>query len=407
MAVFNRLLFSQLKIAMSSWLIITMLVAMARFFIPLDAAFSTLALTLVAFGLYGSVLVPKIYFINGRYLSVFKGTSRNNKTFWIKILSQNCILLTCALFVTFVIVVVSKIKLPDDYLRTLPALLSPPGICSLIVIVFIFMCFMDCNPVFEKMNRGMPDAKTQLKHYFFSTVGVGLLYGWFYMYMEFSPIFALALLSVGVLTAGIFIGDQSVKTLTRANQLKVSMLSLLCVAIIFSCIGFYEYRKSPKSQFLLVSHSDWKFEDIQKVTNAEDWIIWQNQAGSIDKMNTDQLIEMYEKLNQYCPPFRRDTPLRFACHGTPGFRDYQYTGEKLRSEEDVIKLLSSSTEYGQIIGLMYARRLKKPLSKELIVAIERLAEKDGSIQNIARNTMTESYSQDFRYGFELVTIKPE
>jgi hypothetical protein len=404
-AVFNRLLFSQIKIIMFVWTAVTLLMLGARLLTQSNILFGALSLTFIILGFYAGILSPKALFIHGRYLPVLKLSAKNLRLFWLMLILQNFIVILLNVVVGFVCAYSIRSNFPQDYMQESESIFSVSGYICIYMILHLLMVAVDCSQSFDRASSSVFDKKTQARQIVLMVFFILFLYVVSLVYKELSPLLAFALGTLVLFVMVMFLNNQIIRSLNRQLQIKFSLRGIGILTLVFSSIAVFEMQTVQSSTFLLVRDYKWTFSDIQKVTTIEEWILWQNKLKSQEVMTVDQLIESYEKVNQYCPPKPRDNPLSVQCEGLNGYRDYQYTSVPLRTEEDVLKLLSSSNEYAQIMGLMYARKLQKPLSRNIIVAVEFIAEKESTIQGLARNTLSNSFPDNYRDGIVFFTKK--
>lgn len=413
MAVFNRLLYSQIKTIMLSWVLVTAIMLIARMFIQTQHLFSEICFNLMFFGSIFSVMSSKAHFAQGRYGVILKNSTKNLKSYWYLIVLQNVIILSLTFFIIVILSKSINLNIPEEYLQDhIDGLLVSVNVLrlstlswlSISILMLLVLILADCSNPIDRMSRGITDTKTQLV----KVVRWILIYVCVVIIASIgfvSPLLAISLVTLFIYLLGIFLNDECIKTLPRNVRLKTASYGSFVLIFIFLVIGLVEYKVDHNSYFLYMRPKSWSYSDIEKVKNIEEWIMWQNKLKSQDVLTVEQLMETYDKVSQYCPPHSRDNPLTIECEGLNGYRDYQFTSKTLRSEEDVLKLLSSSNEYTQIMGLMYARKLQKPLSKSVILAVEFIAEKESTIQGLARNTLSMSFPIDYRDGMLFVTKK--
>ena len=405
MAVFNRLLLSQIKVIALVWTVVTVFMLGARWFAESHVLFGVFCIIFIMLGSYSGILLPKAYFVHGRYLSVLKLSAKNLKSFWFLLVLQNVIIiiLNASVAVMCVYSVAGHIKVNTIY--DIPSLFTTSGYMCLFIILLLLMIKLDCYQPFDKIGNSVIDKKNKLREIFSLLCLIVFFFAVGILYDKVSPLFAMAFGTVLVFVIMMFTNTQIIKSLHRGLQKKYAAVGAGSLFVVFSLIAVFEMQTVPESEFLWVRENKWAFSDIEKVTSVEEWMMWQNKLRGPDVLTVDQMVEIYDKVNQYCPPKPRDNPLFIECEGSGVYRDYQYTSTSPRSEEDVLKLMSSSNEYAQIMGLMYARKLQKPLSKDIIIAIEVIAEKESTIQGLARNTLSNSFPENYRDGIIFVTKK--
>lgn len=387
MAIFKLILREQLKTLLITWSAVLMVVFILEYFVMSnDPEQGSLLFMGWFFGFVISIATTKAQFFQERYSSVLKSNSRNIFTFWSLIFFQNLILLGLCILVFPLLNAIKVVQVPP--------LISQFEYLGGLVIVFMYMCFMDSLQLVDRIQRNVWAKKEMLKLIISILVISIVIFFLAYMYI-FSPLAAIASASLFALSGFIFRGDDFVKSVPLKSRLKFLLLGSAAIAVfqLLLAIGDQKFSKNPT---YVVRHlKPWSYDDIKAVKSIEGWIAWQNKLSSLKTMSAEQLIASYELLTQLCPPTPRDAPLTVHCVGEPGLTDFQTTGKDSRSEEDVLKLMSASTEYAQIMGLLYARKLLKPLSKDVILAIEYIAEKESTIQGMARNTLTQSYPQNY------------
>ncbi|MCC6137533.1 MAG: hypothetical protein IT287_02795 [Bdellovibrionaceae bacterium] len=379
MAIFRSVLKGQFEYFLMTWFVVAAFNGVFAYFIREQHELVSLGFTFWFSGFVGSLFSAKIRFFQERYFSVLKSNCKNIRLLWFLVFFQNYLLLVFSVAFFILWRLVFKIEL-------LPQI-SVWEYVSYLVLIYLVMCCIDGNQLVDRaqlVTGSRKEIAKQVLLVVFAMVFASIL---IWVYRDYSALLALTVAAL----AFVFMfsrTDEFVKTIPKNINWKITSALSGVVIFVQVCLGFADYKLSTTQNFVLRPEHTWSYADIKNVKTIEDWILWQNKLSSLAPMTAEQVIGSYEILAQLCPPVPRDTPLVVSCVGVPGYVEYQSTGKTLRSEEDVLKLMSASTEYAQIMGLLYARKLKKPLSKDLILAIEYIAEKESTIQGLARNTLT-------------------
>lgn len=396
MAVFRRLLLAQIQTIVIFSITIFIIMLLISYFVGgLPPGEVSIMFWEVTFFL--SLYIAKMQFIQGRYFSVLKNQAKNLRSLWLNVIIQN-ILLFCIAGLSFLLFSkFAPFKISDQ--------MSVWLFASILLTTFLLMCYSDSFQIMDRIQSGAPQRTQVLRLLALMVTIFLLLAGLLLVYVQTSPLLACLLLNVVLLYILIYRSHEAKKTIPAPAKFKI-FISLVALIIIYEgLLGYGDYRFSNVADFYIRPEKTWSFSESKNIKSIEDWVYWQNKLKSLDPMSADEIIASYEILNKYCPPVPRDNPLRVECNGSAELRDYQYTGKKPKSEEDVLRLLSAPSEYSQIIGIIYSRKLKKPMSRDLIVAIEYIADKESTIQGLARNTLTQSYPTDYQDGI-LIDVTP-
>lgn len=350
----------------------------------------TAGLVMLVF-LLSAMLYIKTKFIQERYFSILKLSYSSILNLWKTILLHNFLLLGLGVSIGFATLYFFKVPLWESA--------SLGTIVSSVFFVLIIMCGMDGSQIVEQLDRhrfrDLGVAKSVLflcGALFFATFCI-------WIFVELSPLVAVFTFTLVFGGCVFLLSDELVKTIPSRRRWHLYFGFSMVVSLLQVLLGYADYRYSRTMNYIVVPKNTWAFSDIEKVKTIEDWVYWQNKSQSLDALTPEEIIASYDRLQMLCPPRARDNTLAVDCVGEERLTDYQYTGLKVRSDEEVLQLLSAPTEYAQMVGIFYARRLPKPLSRDLILAIEYIAEREGNIQGLAKNTMSESYSKEYRGGF--------
>lgn len=339
----------------------------------------------------------KTMFIQQRHFSVLKANAYSLRALWRWLLLQNAILIAFSILVLVFLCWFFRFAVED--------FISPWLYMSCVASSLLVMTAMDGN------QYGLSTTSNAYNMGFRKSFLIGfgsslafVILGW--IFIDVSPLLAFCLLMLGLTFGSLFSDSEIGKSFTSSYRWKIFALFAILILVTQAVFGYCDLKFSRVPSYAVVPKATWKFTDIENVKSIEDWVYWQNKLKTLDVMTTEQIIASYDKLHMYCPPRARDNTMEVECVGEENLRDYQFTGFKNRTEEDVLKLLSASTEYSQMMGLLYARKLPKPLSRDMIVAVEYIADKEGNLQGLAKNTLSQSFAKDYRGGFVIRVVKP-
>lgn len=394
MAISLRILFDQLRWQIIVWNVVLSLFAAFYFYYGYFEGLKDIAWGVWVIGFVFSQMVVKTMFTSSRHLSVLKANVKNLKYLWCSIFFQNMVLISVDFLVLAFLLYMFRVD-PFSYISLWEYI-------SIIVAVLIVMCGSDGTSYSENYRRNVYGKGWILS----LTVLVFLAIGYLSMaiHQEVSPLVAYYVVSVVLSGFFAFGTDEIEKTFSKKLKYKMFAMAMIAFTVMQGVFGVLDYKYSKGSQYVIAPKYTWSFQGLESVKSVEDWVEWQNNLKTLDDMSVEQIIASYDRLQMLCSPKARDTILVVRCPGELRMQDYQYTGFKRRSEEEVLKLLSAPTEYAQMMGLLYARKLEKPLSRDMITAIEYVAEKESHIQLLAKNTLTESYPEDYRAGFTVEVI---
>ncbi len=392
MAIRSHILLDQIRWQIIVWNISLAVLAAIYFYYGYFEQLKAISWFVWLVGSGAGIITAKVKFQTSRHLLVLKSTSSNIKNLLIFVCFQNLLLIANAFLILFFLMYIFNSSAFVE--------MSPWNYQALVFYGFLFMCASDLSLA----GSGIHPMKVKTSIWLIPVscvLGLGIAYAFIKIFEEYSPLLSTYLSYLVLLAFFFFATSDVVKLMPKRTRIKCYAISAMAFTVLQLLFGYVDYKYSTNPTYVFAPEQTWDFADIDKVKTIEDWVMWQNKLKTLDSLTAEQIIASYEKLQMLCPPKPRDDVTKVECVGEHRNRDYQFTGSKVRSEEEVLQLLSAPTEYAQMMGMFYARKIPKPLTADMIKAIEYIAEKDNNIQILAKNTLTQSYPADYRAGFSV------
>lgn len=177
------------------------------------------------------------------------------------------------------------------------------------------------------------------------------------------------------------------------NRRKVMGFGMAVIFMIFAASSFVGMQFEDTRDSLLSEIGPDFFEnpiykintDFNSVETIDEWLLAYKRKH--DSVDVNEVILALNRLNEFCPSKPSDTPLTLVCSGAYGQNGLDLLFHRAWSETDLLKMLKSGSPYAELLGLVEARRLPKPLSAPMANAIEEFTRFPGKTSAVASRTL--------------------